>query len=414
MGRAAHVGSRWAATIGGGKTPAKVPNRATLKGLRMFKERLLTPGPTMIPQRILQAMELPMLHHRSDVFKRELRKATEGLRWLLGWDSDPIFLACSGTGAMEASLLNTCSPGDEVITVNGGSFGARWRSIAERLGLVVREIAVEWGSPATVDAVRAMVETHPKARAFCIQHSETSTTVLHPLGSILAEVKRLAPQMLTIVDGISACATTPMPGDPSIVDVYVAGSQKAFMLPPGLSMLALSARGWEAVEATPKRSLYFDLALERKASSNGETSWTPASTIIVGLNAAIEIFRDEGLDATYARHAQLSTITRQGLQALGCSLLANEAPCPSVTGFVPPHGINADTLRSEVRKRFGIRLAGGQGKFTGSIVRVGHMGFVDPFDVLNAVAAIGTTMTSLGGNVDTGAAMNICLKHISE
>jgi aspartate aminotransferase-like enzyme len=314
---------------------------------------------------------------------------------------------------MEASLLNTCSPGDEVITVNGGSFGARWMTIAERLGLVVRELTIEWGAPATVAAVRTIVEAHPKARAFCIQHSETSTTVLHPLEGILREVKRLAPEMITIVDGISACATTPVPGDPSTIDVYIAGSQKAFMLPPGLSMVALSAQGWAAVEATPKRSLYFDLALERKALGNGETSWTPASTIIVGLNAAIEIFREEGLDQIYARHAQLSTMTREGLQALGCSLLANEAPCPSVTGFIPPQGINADTLRSEVRKRFGIRLAGGQGKFTGTIVRVGHMGFVDPFDVLNAVAAIGTTISILGGKVDTGAAMNVCLKHLS-
>ena len=137
----------------------------------MYKERLLTPGPTMIPQRVLQAMERPMLHHRSDVFKKELARGCEGIRWLFGWNSDPIFLACSGTGGMEAALVNTCQPGDEIITVNGGSFGARWRQIGERLGLVVHEIMVEWGSPVTVDQARAMIEAHPKAKAFCVQHS---------------------------------------------------------------------------------------------------------------------------------------------------------------------------------------------------------------------------------------------------
>jgi aspartate aminotransferase-like enzyme len=413
MSLTAQSGSLWAATVVSGKTPAKCLNGVKTDGSTMFKERLLTPGPTTIPQRVLQAMELPMLHHRSEVFKKELTKACEGMRWLLGWDSDPIFLAASGTGAMEASLLNTCSPGDEVITVNGGSFGARWRSIAERLGLVARELIIEWGSPAAIEQVRGIVESHPNARAFCIQHSETSTTVLHPLEILLKEVKRLAPEMLTIVDGISACVTTPMPGDSSTIDIYIAGSQKAFMLPPGLSMVALSERGWNVVETTPKRSLYFDLALERKALRNSETSWTPASTIIVGLNAAIEIFREEGLDQIYARHRQLSTIAREGLQSLGCCLLAADAPCPSVTGFFPPQNIDADTLRSEVRKRFGIRLAGGQGKFAGKIVRVGHMGFVDPFDVMNAVTAIGATINRIGGTADTTTAVKACLHHIA-
>ncbi len=375
----------------------------------MYKERLLTPGPTMIPQRVLQAMERPMLHHRSDVFKKELARACEGIRWLFGWNSDPIFLACSGTGGMEAALVNTCQPGDEIITVNGGSFGARWRQIGERLGLVVHEILVEWGSPVTVEQTRAMIDAHPKAKAFCVQHSETSTTVLHPLESLLPEVRKIAPTMLTIVDAISACATTPMPGDPSTIDIYIAGSQKAFSLPPGLTILALSERAWSTIEATPRRSLYFDLLLERKSMSAGETSWTPASTIICGLNAALDLFREEGLEAMYARHRRLSRIARDGASALGCQVLATDAPCPSVTGFTPPAGIDADTLRSEVRKRYGIRLAGGQGKFTGAIVRIGHMGFVDPFDTLNAITAIGLTVRALGGTADLPKALTACL-----
>jgi len=378
----------------------------------MFKERLLTPGPTMIPQQVLQAMEIPMLHHRSEVFKKHLLKAAEGMRWILGWDSDPIFLACSGTGAMEASLLNTCKPGDTIITVNGGAFGSRWAKIAERLGLTAHEIVVEWGTPVSEEQVRAAVAQHPHARAFCIQHSETSTTVLHPVKQALSAVKSLAPQMITIVDGISACATAPVPGDPGMLDIFIAGSQKALMLPPGLSVVALSQLAWKAVEATPRRSLYFDFALERKSLASGETSWTPASTLIVGLNAAIEMFRAEGLEAMYARHQKLSRMSHTGLRSLGCTLLASDAPCPSVTGFFPPSGIDADALRTEVRKSYGIRLAGGQGSFTGKIVRIGHMGFVDPFDVVAGITAIGKVIEKMGGSVNTTTALSTILPEI--
>jgi aspartate aminotransferase-like enzyme len=375
----------------------------------MFKERLLTPGPTMIPQRVLQAMEVPMLHHRSEVFKKELKKACEGVRWLLSWDSDPLFLACSGTGAMEASLLNVCKPGDQIITVNGGVFGKRWGQIAERLQLKVHEITVEWGSPVSIGQVRDAFNKVPNVRAFCIQHSETSTTVLHPVEQMLKEVKKLSPETITLVDGISACATAPVPGSTETIDIFIAGSQKALMLPPGLSVVALSQRAWKACEETPRRSLYFDFILERKALVSGETSWTPTSTLIVGLNAAIEMFREEGLAAMYARHESLSRMSHRGLSALGCRLLATDAPCPSVTGFFPPEGIDADTLRGDVRKHFGVRLAGGQGAFKGKIVRVGHMGFVDPFDVVAGISAIGLTINTLGGSVNVPNAIAAAL-----
>jgi aspartate aminotransferase-like enzyme len=366
----------------------------------MYKERLLTPGPTPIPQKVLQAMELPLLHHRSDVFKKELRKACEGTRWLLGWDSDPVFLACSGTGAMEASLLNTCRPGDEIISVNGGVFGGRWATIAERLGLKAHQIEVEWGSSVAVSQVSAALAAHPTARCFCVQHAETSTCVLHDLEPILQEVKRLAPEMLTVVDGISSCATTAMPGDPSTLDIYIIGSQKALMLPPGLAIVALSQAAWKAVEATPKRTLYFDFALERKAIASGETSWTPASTIIVGLNAAVEIMRGETLEKIYSRHALLSKMARAGLQALDCKLVSS-SPSPAVTGVFTPEGIDADRLRTEVRNRYGIRLAGGQARFKSKIIRLGHMGHVDPFDIVAGVSAIGRTLAYLGSQDHT-------------
>lgn len=353
-----------------------------------------------------------MLHHRSEVFKKELLKACEGVRWLLSWDNDPLFLACSGTGAMEASLLNVCRPGDSIITVNGGVFGGRWAKIAERLQLTAHEIKVEWGSPVTAEQVISALTQHPEARAFCIQHSETSTTVLHPVEAMLAEVKKLAPHMITIVDGISACATAPVPGTPSTLDIFIAGSQKALMLPPGLSVVALSQRAWKAVEETPRRSLYFDFLLERKSLTTGETTWTPTSTLIVGLNAAIEMFKAEGLQQMYDRHQKLSRMCHRGIGALGCKLLATDAPCPSVTGFFPPEGIDADKLRTDVRTSYGIRLAGGQSAFKGKVVRVGHMGFVDPFDVVAGITAIGLTLNKLGGSVNVPHAIAEALKEV--
>jgi aspartate aminotransferase-like enzyme len=379
----------------------------------MFKERLLTPGPTTIPAEVLQAMNVPMLHHRSDAFKKELRKACEGMRWLLSWDSDPIFLACSGTGALEASLLNTCKPGDSIIAVNGGVFGARWAKIAERLEIIPHEISVEWGAGVTLEQVEQAVSKFPNARAFCIQHSETSTTALHPVQAVLERVKTLRPDIITIVDGISSCATTPMPGTPAIIDIYIAGSQKGLMLPPGLSIVAISARGWEAIEATPKRSLYFDLSLERRSLAGGETSWTPASTLIVGLNEAIRLFQTEGLEAIYSRHALLSKMVLGALDVLNLKVMAPTAPCPSVTGFFTPAHVEADALRTEVRKAFGIRLAGGQGALKGKVVRIGHMGYVDPFEIVAAISAIGITLTKLGEKRDVGLAVTTALREIS-
>ncbi len=346
-----------------------------------------------------------MLHHRSEVFKRELRTACDGMRWLLGWESDPLFLACSGTGAMEASLLNIAKPGDSIISVNGGVFGGRWAKIAERLQLTAHEIEVEWGTAVSIEQVRNALTQHPKARAFCVQHTETSTTVLHPLQEVLQEVKKLAPHIVTIVDGISSCATVRMPGNSSTIDIFIAGSQKALMLPPGLAIVALSEHAWEAITQTPRRTLYFDFLLEKKALASGETSWTPPSTLIVGLNAAVQIFREEGLTALCERHQKLSKIAVQGTTALGCAVLAKNAHSPSVTGFFPPSGIDADKLRNEVRAAYGIRLAGGQGAFKGKIVRIGHMGFVDPFDVVAAIGSLGLTINKLGGRVDVSAAM---------
>jgi aspartate aminotransferase-like enzyme len=363
------------------------------------EQQLLTPGPTTIPQRILRAMELPRLHHRSEEFKKEFRDATDGLRWLLGWDSDPLMLACSGSGAMEASLLNTTKPGDEIVTVSAGVFGQRWKAIGERLGLIVHEMKIPWGDVVTKDTMAEFISSRSNIRAVCMQHCETSTTALHPLHEVLPIIRQQAPSAVTIVDGISSCVTTPLPGDSSLIDIYIAGSQKAFMLPPGLSMVALSQSAWKRVEQTPKRSLYFDFELARESLKTNQTPWTPATTLVVGLNEAIRIFKEEGLEHIYKRHSDLSALARKVLTQLGLRLVVAEHPSPSVTGFYPPSGMSADNLRKVIFEQHGIRLAGGQGLFKKEILRIGHMGLVEINDLVAGLQAIINAIHDLGGSL---------------
>lgn len=289
---------------------------------------------------------------------------------------------------MEAALLNVCSPGDEIITVNAGAFGERWKAIADRIGLTAKEIVCDWGTSPSDEVIADTFRKNPKARAFCIQQCETSTTVQHPLEKILPAVKKIRPDIITIVDGISAFATAPMPGDDRTIDVYVAGSQKGLMLPPGLSVVVLSEFAWAAVSKNSPRTLYFDLSTERRSLEKGETAWTPATTLILGLNAAIKRLEAEGLDKVYERHRKMSEICRSGLQNFGLKLLSAEHPSPGVTGFLPPDGIDADKLRGTLLSKFGMRLAGGQKGWKGRVLRIGHMGCLDETDAWSCIRAI--------------------------
>lgn len=378
----------------------------------MLKERLFTPGPTTIPLRIMQAMQVPSLHHRTDPFKKVIRESLDGMRWLLELDADPVFITGSGTAGMEACLVNLCVPGDKIIAVNAGSFGERWLHIASRAGLGVVEIRAEWGqSPGTAE-IRAAVSANRDAKLFCFQLCETSAATLLPMEEIIATVKSEAPEMLVVVDAISSIATLPIHPRKQSIDVLVAAAHKGLMLPPGIAILDLSERAWKAAESTKKQSLYFDLLMEREWEAKGTTTWTPATTLFLGLNEAIAMLREEGLASVYARHNRMAKAARAGLRALGLELLSKH-PAPGVTAAFPPAGIAADDIRKVALDRLGVRLAGGQGHMKGKIFRIGHLGYCDDLDVIDALTAVELSLRDLGHDLELGSAVRAALEVIS-
>jgi aspartate aminotransferase-like enzyme len=301
---------------------------------------------------------------------------------------------------MEGAVTNLCSPGDEVIVVNGGKFGERWTKICQTYGVVVHEVKVEWGRAVAPQAVASALAAHPKARAVYMQASETSTCVLHPVAKI-AEMTR-ARDTLLVVDGITAVGVLPMPMDALGIDVLVTGSQKALMLPPGLAFVALSPRAWKAVEQAKLPRFYFDFKRERKGVAEKSTAWTPAISLIYGLDVALDMMRAEGWDALFARHDRLARATRAGARALGLSLLAPDSPSPAATAVNLPADVDGSALFRYLRDTMHVTFAGGQDQLKGKIIRLSHLGYVGAFDVIVGLSALELALTRFGARVELG------------
>jgi aspartate aminotransferase-like enzyme len=346
-------------------------------------------------------MAEPIIHHRTPEFSKVFAEVREGLRRLYQTTQDVIVLASSGTGAMEASVVNLLSSGDRVIVVNGGKFGERWTKICQSYGVVVEEIKVEWGEGVAIDAVRAALEKFPDAKAVLVQASESSTTALHPVEAI-AELTRKRSTLL-IVDGITAVGVFDLPMDRWGIDVLVTGSQKALMLPPGLAFVALSERAWQRADAAHLPAFYFDLKREKKNQSENTTAYTPAVSLVFGLHAVLGMLEREGHANVFARHARLAAATRAAGEALGLKLLAPRSPSPAATGVYLPPGIEGGKLTKYLRDKVGVDIAGGQDHLKGKILRIAHIGYYDNFDVVTAVAAIEMGLTKFGARIDFGA-----------
>ena len=366
----------------------------------MIKQHLLAPGPTPVPPEVMAAMAGPVIHHRTPAFAAVLAEVQEGLRELFGTTQDVLVLAASGTGAMEGAVTNLLSPGDEAIVVNGGKFGERWTKICQGYGVVVHEVAVEWGRAVEPSAVAQALEAHPKARALFVQASETSTCALHPVPA-LAELTRRR-DVLLVVDGITAVGVLDLPMDRLGIDVLVTGSQKALMLPPGLAFAALSERAWAAVERARLPRFYFDFRRERKGVAERSTAWTPAISLVYGLRAALQLLLEEGLAEVYARHDRLARATRAAASALGLRLLAPESPSPAATAICLPAGFDGSALFRYLRDRMRVTFAGGQDRLKGKIIRIAHLGYVDAFDVVTGVAALELGLRHFGAPVELG------------
>jgi aspartate aminotransferase-like enzyme len=351
----------------------------------VIKNYLLAPGPTPVPSRVLLAMAQPLIHHRTPQFSRVFAEAKNGLKELFQTTEDVLILAASGSGAMEGSVTNLFSPGDEVLVVNGGKFGERWGKIATTYGLNVTELRVEWGQAARCEDIRRLLDQRPGIRGVLLQASETSTTAIHPVEDIAALTRDR--DVLLIVDGITAVGVYDLPMDRWGVDVLVTGSQKALMLPPGLAFVALSQRAWERVAQATLPRFYFDFAKERENLAKDTTAWTPAISLIIGLREALAMIREEGLARVFERHARMAAATRAAATALGLRLVAPDCPSPAVTGIYTPAAVDGGKVVAYLRDRMGVTFAGGQDQLKGKIVRIAHLGYMGGFDVVTAIAA---------------------------
>ncbi len=365
------------------------------------KRYLLTPGPTPVPPEVALRMAEPMIHHRTPEFSKIFSEVRAGLGRLFQTREDVLTLAASGTGAMEAAVVNLLSAGERVIVVNGGKFGERWGKLCQTYGLEVVDLKVEWGEAVKVEAVADALAKHPDTKAVFVQASETSTTACHPVEEIARLTRR--GDALLVVDGITAVGVYDLPMDRWGVDVLVSGSQKALMLPPGLGFIALSERAWKRAEKSHLPTFYFDLKRERKNQNDNTTAWTPAVSLVIGLHEVLALLETEGLENVFRRHARLATATRAGAKALGLGLLAPSAPSPAATGLFTPPGVDSGKLSKYLRDKAGVSFAGGQDHLKGKILRIAHIGHFGEFDIVTAMAALEMGLSKFGARVDFGA-----------
>jgi aspartate aminotransferase-like enzyme len=301
---------------------------------------------------------------------------------------------------MEAAVANCFAPGDEVLVVNGGKFGERWLKLCHTFGVKTVELTVEWGTAVRAAAVQAALGQNPRIRGVLMQASETSTTVVHPVEQIAALTRER--EALLVVDGITAVGVYDVPMDKWGIDVLITGSQKALMLPPGLAMLALSERAWQRAAEVDQPRFYFDLIRERASQNKNTTAYTPAISLIIGLHEALAMIEEEGLEKVFARHACLARATRSAALALGCELLAPDAPSPAATGVLLPPGVDGSKLHAYLRDRMGVTFAGGQDQLKGKILRIAHLGYMDAFDTISAIAAFEMALRHFGHPVELG------------
>ncbi|MGD0072960.1 MAG: alanine--glyoxylate aminotransferase family protein [Candidatus Binataceae bacterium] len=380
--------------------------------MALLKKYLFTPGPTPVPPEVLLEMARPIIHHRTPEFSGALDSARERLKPLFGTSEEVIILAASGTGAMESAVTNLLAAGDSAIFVNGGKFGERWGKILASHGMAGHEIKVEWGRAVRPEQVEDAIRAHPEARAVLLQASETSTTAVHPVDKIGA-ITRKRDTML-IVDGVTSVGVFEQKMDEWGIDALVTGSQKALMLPPGLAMIALSKRAWERANKLPTPRFYFDLRRELKAQREEHTTaYTPAVSLILGLNKSLEMIEAETLPAVYARHRVMAEATRAAAPALGLRLLAPDNPAPGVTGILTPEGLDGGKLVKYMRDDLGVTIQGGQDQMKGKLARFGHMGYLSPFDMIVAITAFELALKRGGYSVKLGAGVTAVEERIA-
>jgi aspartate aminotransferase-like enzyme len=378
----------------------------------MPKRYLMAPGPTPVPPEVLAASAEPIIHHRGPDFRELMLRCLARLREVCRTENDVLLFTASGSGGFESAIVNLFSPGDRVLAVAAGEFGERWARMATAFGVDVQELRYAWGDTPQPDDVRARLEETGAETVFLV-HSETSTGVVADIAA-LAQAARDA-GALVVVDAVSSLGAVPLETDAWGLDVVVTGSQKALMTPPGLSVVTVSDAAWSRSQKATSTRFYFDWDRLRASLEAGSTPFTPAVSLVVALDVALGMLLEEGLEAAFVRHAALGRACREGAKAMGLDLFSpDEDRSAIVTAILTPDGVDARELVLALRDRFGITVAGAHGELGSRMLRIGHIGYYDVFDITTALAAVEELLVEAGADIEPGKAVSAALEAYRE
>lgn len=366
----------------------------------MKKARLFTPGPTSVPEEILLEMAKPIIHHRTDEFLEIAKEVFDGLKYLFQTENDVLILASSGTGAMEASISNLFSSGDKIMVICGGKFGERFAEIGQAYGLNVLRVEVEWGKTIEPEKIKKLIEENLDVKGLFATLCETSTAThfdIEGFGKIISKY----PDKILIVDAISSLGAIPCYMDKWNIDVLITGSQKAFMLPPGLSFISLSKKAWKFVENSNLPKYYLDLKKYKKAIEKNDFPFTMAVSLIAGLKKSIQIIKNYTIEKIWEEHKKRAKATREAFKEMGLKIFSS-SPSDALTAVKLPENVNGGEIVKYLRKNYGISVADGQDKLKGKIIRISHLGWQDEFDVLTAIIAVGVAIEKAGYKLNLG------------
>ena len=375
----------------------------------MKKNRLLTPGPTPVPQEVLLSMAKPSIHHRTAQFRKIFKEVNDDLKYVFKTQNDIFTFLSSGTGAMEAAVVNLLSPGDTAICVGGGKFAERWSEICKAYAIKTINLDVEWGNSVNPDEIEKALNENEQVKAVFTTLSETSTGVLTDIKKIARITAKKTAVLVT--DAISALGGEELETDDWGVDVVVSGSQKGLMIPPGLAFCSVSSKAWKLVEQSKSSRYYFDFRIAKKALDKGGTAFTPAITLFIGLNKALQMVKEETLEKTICRQARLAAALRMAMQALGLKIFAKN-PSNIVTAVCIPKGMDGDTLVRMMRDDYGVTIAGGQGHLKGRIIRIGSMGYMDEFDIIAGISCLELVLCKMGYEFEHGVGVGAAQKEL--
>jgi len=364
-----------------------------------LKHKLFTPGPTPLPEEVRLIQARGIIHHRSKGFSDVFKEIREELRYVFQTKEEVLLFSSSGTGAMEAVVVNLFSSGDKVLVIRGGKFGERWAEIAATFGVQVVSIDVEWGHAVNPELIEKKLREDPSIKAVFSQLVETSTGVVYDIETITRVTKEEG--VILIVDAVSGLGAEALCTDKWGVDVVVAGSQKALMIPPGLAFVALSGKAWRLTENSDLPKYYWDFKKAKKAQDRNQTVYTPAITLVCALRESLRLLKKEGWDNVLGRHAKLAKATRQGVLALGLQIFA-KAPSNVLTAVEIPSSVGVKRLRGLMRDRYGVEVAGGQAALTEKIIRIAHLGAMEVTDIIVVLSALEMSLSELGYPVEMG------------